>query len=131
MKKTQISEAEWPVMETLWKKGRATAGEIVQEVVLGRDVSMRTIKTHIRRLIAKGAIGYSIDPDNSRLYHYRPLVTRDEAVRSRNRSFLGFVYNRDPVALLDAFVEDNSLSDAEVEEIQRLLKRKRRESQER
>ena len=131
MKKTPISEAEWPVMETLWKKGSATAGEIVREVVLDRDVSMRTIKTHIRRLIAKGVIGYSIDPDNSRLYHYRPLVTRDEAVRSRNRSFLGFVYNRDPVALLDAFVEDNSLSDAEVEEIQRLLKRKRRESQER
>jgi hypothetical protein len=46
-----ITEAEWPIMSLLWKKGTATSAEIVQEIQRGRDVSMRTVKALINRLV--------------------------------------------------------------------------------
>ena len=124
--KTPVSQAEWPIMESLWEKGTATASELVEAVTAGKDISMRTVKTHIRRLVDKGAVGYAIDPDDSRVYHYRPLVTRGEAVQTRKRSILGDLFGGDPAALLDHFVEDKSLGEDEFKKIQQLLRRKRK-----
>lgn len=125
-KKMSVSQAEWPIMEALWEKGTATAAELVAIVSAKKDISMRTIKTHIRRLVDKGVIGYAIDPDDSRVYHYRPLVTREEAVRTHKHSILGDLFGSDPAALLDHFVEDGSLSEEEFAKLQRLLRRKRK-----
>lgn len=125
-RKISISQAEWPIMDALWDKGTATAAELVAAVSAGRDISMRTIKTHIRRLVDKGAVGYAIDPGDSRIYHYRPLVTRAEAVQTRKHSILGDLFGSDPAALLDHFVEDGSLTDEEFAKLQRLLRRKRK-----
>ncbi len=120
-----IAEREWPVMETLWEKGSATASQIVDAVTSRQDISMRTVKTHIRRLIAKGYVGYSIDPDDSRIYHYRPMVSKADAIKHRGRKLLAPAA-LDPVTLLDTLVPDASLSDDEVRAIQDLLAKKRK-----
>ena len=51
-----ISEAEWQIMEILWKKGRLTAAEIIDRA---KDTgwSESTVKTLIRRLNEKKIIG--------------------------------------------------------------------------
>jgi Predicted transcriptional regulator len=122
-----ISEAEWPIMECLWEAGSATASEIASYALERTNVTKGTIKTHIRRLVAKKLIAYAIDPDDSRVYHYRPLVSKGDAIKKRNRAFLDFLYNNDPVTLLDSFVDDHSLGDDEIRELHLLLERKRRE----
>lgn len=124
--KHNITEAEWPIMRVLWENGSATAAEIVDAVTGERDIAMRTVKTLLRRLIAKKIVAYAIDPDDSRIYHYRAVVKRDEAVRAKNRNFLANFYQNNVGDLLAHFVGDASLTNDQITELQRLLDGKKR-----
>jgi BlaI family penicillinase repressor len=121
MKSHNITEAEWPIMRVLWTNGSATAAEIVDAVTGERDVAMRTVKTLLRRLIAKKAVAYAIDPEDSRIYHYRAVIKKDEATRTKNRNFLASFYQNNIGELLTHFVNDASLTDREIAELQTTL----------
>lgn len=123
-KSGEISEAEWLVMLALWDAGSATAAEITDAVRRSRDVSGQTVKTLIRRLIDKGFVGYSIDPDDSRVYHYRALIRKDEAVRRKSDAFVSQVYGKNAGDLVAHFVESGGMSEDELLRLQLLVKRK-------
>lgn len=128
MKRTpNISEAEWPIMEVLWKQETATAAEIVIEVTRRRSVAMRTVKTLIRRLIAKDMVTFTVDEHDSRIYHYRPLISKETAAANKNLSLLSSVYNNNIGELLANFVRNADLTEAEIKQLQKLLKEKQRE----
>ncbi len=128
MSEKKITEAEWPIMEKLWQSPTATAAEIVEEVTGGRRISMRTVKTLLRRLIAKGAAGYEIDPRDSRVYHYRALVTREEALARKNKNFLGQLYGDSVSEMLSHFIQNTDLSQEEIEGLKAILARKEKEN---
>jgi predicted transcriptional regulator len=119
-----ITESEWPIMRVLWDKGTATASEIVETVMGERDVSMRTIKTLLRRLIAKRAVAFDVDADDLRVYHYRPLIPRDAAVRQKSDNFLTQIYQNNIGDLLAHFVKSDDISEDEIRKLQELLKAK-------
>lgn len=124
----RITEAEWPIMKFLWERGSATAAEIVAEVEKTRPVSMRTTKTLIRRLISKGMVGYSVDEKDSRVYHYRPLITQAEGVGEKNQAILDLVYEGKAGELLAHFVENARLDAGEIDRLRALLDKKRGEA---
>ena len=125
MKKVpNISEAEWPIMESLWDKGSATAAEIVAVVTSRRPAAMRTVKTLIRRLIAKGLVAFTVDEHDSRIYHYRPLISREAGVMDKNRSLLDLVYNNDVGELLANFARSADLTGEEINRLREILKDK-------
>lgn len=119
-KSTNITEAEWPIMSLLWKRGTATSAEIVEEILRGRDISMRTVKALINRLVEKKRIAYVRDEKDSRLYHYFPAVTEEEAVADRRHSLLS-VFDGSPGRLLAHFMKDAKLTRAEIDELRALL----------
>lgn len=127
-KKAGITEAEWPIMKVLWAKDMATAAEIVDSVTRARKVSMRTVKTLIRRLIAKGLVAYAVDEHDARVYHYRALISREEGVRDKNLSLLNLVYEGKAGDLLAHFVENATLSSGEIDRLRRQLDEKKAES---
>lgn len=116
-----ITEAEWPIMRVLWASGSATAAEIVGIVTDERDVAMRTVKTLLRRLIAKKAVAFSIDPQDSRIYHYRPVIKKEEAIKTKNRNFLANFYQNNLAELLSRFVGDPGVTDEQIIEMQKIL----------
>ncbi|MCC8180348.1 MAG: BlaI/MecI/CopY family transcriptional regulator [Planctomycetes bacterium] len=122
-----ITESEWPIMCALWANGSATAGEIARIVMRERDVSERTVKSLLRRLVEKKAVAYTIDSVNPRLFHYRPLVTRDEAARSKNQTLLSLVYNNRLSDMLAKLVTDNPMSEEEIESLREILDEKAQE----
>lgn len=111
-------------MRVLWDKGSATASEITSVMRRERDVSAQTIKTLIRRLVDKHIVGYAIDPDDSRVYHYRPLIRKDEAVRQKSEAFVSQVYQNDAGEFLAHFVENSGLSEDELMRLQQIVKKK-------
>lgn len=111
-------------MEVLWRQGSATASEIVDEVTARREVAMRTVKTLIRRLIAKKLVGFTVDEHDSRIYHYQPLITREAGVADKNQSLLDMVYNNDVGELLANFVRGSELTGQEIENLRRILAEK-------
>lgn len=125
MKDPMVTEAEWPIMEVLWNKETATAAEIVEQVSPVRGTSMRTIKTLLRRLVAKNLVNYTIDPADARVYHYRAAVKRRQCEQQRNSLLLATVYQGDVNQLLVRFISDSRLTRAELEALEMLLQQKK------
>ncbi len=126
-KQHNITEAEWPIMRVLWESGSATAAEIVDAVTSERDIAMRTVKTLLRRLIAKKAVAFAIDPDDSRVYHYRAIIKKDDAMRTKNRNFLDSFYQNNISELLGHFLGDADMSAEQIADLQKLLNKKKKE----
>ena len=85
----QISEAEWVVMEVVWRKNPVTALEVVQQLAEHKHWQDQTIRTMLRRLIRKKALKYRAE---GKVFYYEPAVSRDQCVRGESRSFLKRVF---------------------------------------
>jgi BlaI family penicillinase repressor len=117
----RISESEWRVMKVLWERSPRSAGEVIDALTGETDWAPKTIKTLLNRLIQKKALGYERD---GRAYRYYPLVAERDCVRAESRSFLQRVYGGALMPMLAAFLEDQRLSDRDIEDLKRILDNK-------
>lgn len=114
----QITDAEWEVMLSVWEAEHQTAGEIIARVEPIRERSHRTVRTLLARLVEKGAV--SVKVDGSR-HLYSAAVTRNECVRSAARSFTDRFFSGNLQSLLIHFVENETLSSDEIDELRKRL----------
>jgi BlaI family penicillinase repressor len=119
----RISEAEWEVMEVLWRKSPLTALEVVQQLASHRSWKDLTIRSMLGRLVRKKAVEFEVD---GKTYHYRPLVTREQCVQDASQSFLERVFAGATSSLLIHFVEKKSLTKKELAELEVVLRQKKR-----
>ena len=123
MKKTpRISEAEWEVMQVLWKTSPMTANDIVEELTGKTPWKRETIRTLINRLVQKKAIAFE---KKSRQYDYFPLVTEAQCLRAESESFLRRFGGRSIEPMLAAFVEEKQLSPEKIARLKQILDRRR------
>ncbi len=120
----QISDAEWDVMEPIWKAGTesCTAADVIRQLRETHDWNPSTIRTLLARLVEKGALAY--DVDGSR-YLYRAAVSREQCVRQEGRSLLDKAFGGDVAALLTHFVAEASLDRDQIEQLRQLLAQKK------
>ncbi len=119
----RIAESEWRIMQVLWEKGPQTANEVVGALAGEVHWKPRTVKTLIRRLVKKGAVGFQ---EEGLRYRYSALVAESECVRSETKSFVRRVYQGAMKPALAAFLEHAELSPQEIEELQDILEQKRK-----
>ena len=115
----RISDAEWTVMRVVWGGGRITANRVVELLDGQADWKPKTIHTLLRRLVQKGAVGFR---KNGREYEYFPLIEAQDCERAASRSFLRRVFGGRVVPLLACFLEQESLTEQEIDELRRMLK---------
>ena len=102
----QISEAEYEVMKVVWKYAPINTNEITEK------------QTLIKRLVTKGALAYE---KQSRVFVYTPLVKEKEYIGQESSSFLKRFYDGDITAMLSEYIENDRLSDSEIEHLRSLL----------
>jgi len=122
MAEVTISDAEWEVMQVVWRLGKATAAEVISDLSGPKEWSHRTIRTLLGRLVEKKALAAA---DDGNRYLYRPLVTRQKCIRAEGRSFLKKVFAGDAAELLVHFAQDAQITAEEIDELKRLLDSKR------
>lgn len=114
----QISEAEYEVMKIVWKHAPISTNEITERLTADTDWSPKTVQTLIKRLVNKGALTYE---KQSRVFVYTPLVKEQEYVNEESSSFLKRFYNGDITAMLSAYIEDDRLSESDIDSLRSLL----------
>jgi BlaI family penicillinase repressor len=114
----KISDAEWEVMKVLWAEAPRTAGEIIKALEDSRHWNPKTVRTLIKRLTEKRAIGYN---QTGRVYSYYPLVREEECVQSETQSFLKRIYGGTLRPMLVNFLQDEKLSREDIDELKRIL----------
>lgn len=117
----QISEAEFEVMKIVWKYAPISTNEITDRLLQTTTWSPKTIQTLIKRLVTKGALSYE---KQSRVFVYTPLVEESEYIGQESSSFLKRFYDGDITAMLSAYIENNKLSETEIEQLRSLLSKK-------
>ena len=117
----QISEAEYEVMKVVWKHAPISTNEITQQLLKTTSWSPKTIQTLIKRLVNKGALSYE---KQSRMFVYTPMVKENEYIGQESSSFLKRFYGGNITAMVSAYLEDDKLSEAEIETLRGLLSKK-------
>lgn len=117
----QISEAEFEVMKIVWKYAPISTNEITERLSRTTAWSPKTIQTLIKRLVTKGALSYE---KQSRVFVYTPLVKESEYISQQSNSFLARFYNGDITAMLSTYIENDKLSETEIDTLRSLLSKR-------
>lgn len=115
----RISSAEHEVMEVLWRESPLTAIEVAERVPADRGWSIRTVKTLLSRLLAKGVLNHE---EEGRKYLYRPAVDRDDYVTQESRRLLDRLFGGKATALVAHLAERDDLTERDIADIEALLK---------
>jgi len=108
-------------MQVVWQRGVATANQVVDDLESKMAWKPKTIHTLLRRLNQKGALAYE---KKGREYHFEPQVDPADCIEAASRSFLERFFGGRVAPFLACFLERESLSRAELEELRRILKEK-------
>ena len=84
--------------------------------------SAPTIRTLITRLLNKGAINFQ---KNGRAYLYSYAIQEEQTKRTETKSFISRVFDGTMQHLFVTFLKETDLSNAEIVELERILKEKK------
>jgi BlaI family penicillinase repressor len=116
----KLTEAEWQIMNALWRKHPATAREIMDRLPAGVHWAYTTIKTMLTRLVEKQAVG-EVKQGNTSVYE--PLVTQQKARLSAFRSLLDQAFDGAVGPLVHFLAEENHLTAKDKRELRKILDR--------
>jgi BlaI family transcriptional regulator, penicillinase repressor len=117
---TELTQRELEIMHVFWRHGEQSAAGVREQLAAagGPDLAYTTVATLVRILVDKG---YLRQTNNQRPFVYRPLRT----FRDVSKRILGDVVNRvfhgSRKELLLQLMEDEDLTDAEREILERLV----------
>ncbi|WP_434509792.1 BlaI/MecI/CopY family transcriptional regulator [Desulfitobacterium sp. AusDCA] len=120
----QISDAEWQVMKAIWAETPCTANQVVEYLSQNTVWQPKTIKTLINRLLKKKMLGFKIDPQDKKTYHYYPLFSEQECVRAESQSFIRRIFGGSPHIMLANFIEECELSQEDIAGLKQILEEK-------
>ena len=115
----RIGEAEYAVMEVLWQDAPLTATEVADRVPAERGWSIRTVKTMLARLLAKGVLSHE---EEGRRYLYRPLVEREDYVAGESQRLIDRLFGGKLTPLVAHLADRDQLTAQDIAEIEAILK---------
>lgn len=119
MKKIQLSDAEWKIMNRLWETPYLTIRQLTMELEEETGWDKHTVITLLGRIEKKGGVIYR---QNGRAKEFYPVISRRDASREETKSFLEKVYKGSLSMMVHSMVEEDSLSQKEIEELYQILK---------
>lgn len=111
-----LFDSEAKVMEIIWSRGPLSAKEISLIAADSIGWNKNTTYTVIKKLEAKGFIRRD-EPG----FICTPLVTQSEIQKKEAASLLDKVFGGSRKALFSALLEDEKLTDDEIEELRNLI----------
>lgn len=116
-----LTKRERQIMDVLYRLGRATAGEILEN--LPSAPSYSTVRTQLRVLEAKGHVRHE---EQGLRYVYMPTVPRHAARRSALKHLVDTFFDGSSAKVVAALLgEGTRLSNDELDRIAELLKKAR------
>jgi predicted transcriptional regulator len=121
-----LSRRERQIMDVLFRKGRATAGEVMS--ALTGQPSDSTVRTQLRVLEAKGHVRHE---EEGLRYVYMPVAARRTARRSAIRHLVDTFFDGSPEQLVAALLggEASRLSQDELDRIAELVDKARQDEE--
>jgi len=114
----KLSDAEWQIMNALWKKHPATARELMEEIPPENNWAYTTVKTMLTRLMSKNAVSEHKRGNTS---VYEPLVSQQKARNGALKSLVDKVLGGTLEPVMHYLVEERKLSDKDRRKLIQML----------
>lgn len=121
-RKAGLTDQELAIMKVVWDRGRVTVREVYEELLKHRKIAYTTVMTMMGILEQKGRLNKEM---SERAYIYSPAEPQREVVGGMVKDFLQRMFDGSAQPLLVHLAEDRSLSQADLDEISKLLKGRR------
>lgn len=115
-----LSRRERQVMDIVYRRGAATAAEVMQE--LPDPPTYSAVRSALRVLVERGHLKHR--QDGAR-YVYVPTVPREKAQRSALRHLLRTFFGGNAEEVVNALVEEEQISPEELARLARLIEQAR------
>jgi len=119
-KSTDLTEAELRLMDVIWKKGSATVAEVAEALPRELGLAYNTVLTTMRILEDKGYVQHTKSKEG-RAFIYQAVVGQKEASQNAVRHLLGRFFRNSPEALVLNLLENEDLSDQELQRLRKLI----------
>ncbi|SCT12526.1 mecC-type methicillin resistance repressor MecI [Staphylococcus caeli] len=117
-----ISASEWEIMNTIWNEKLISANDVIEIVQQRKEWSPKTIRTLINRLYKKKFIDRT---RRNKIFEYFPIVEEKDMKYKTSKVFLDKVYEGGLNSLVLNFVENEELSEDDIEELKNILNKKK------
>ena len=119
-----LSRRERQIMDILYRRGRATAAEVMED--LPADTTSSTVRTQLRVLEQKGHVRHE---QEGLRFVYMPAVARHAARKSALRHVVETFFDGSPEKAVAALLggEATKLSEEQLERIASILEKARKE----
>jgi BlaI family penicillinase repressor len=119
----ELFESEWAILQVVWEH-QPCAAPAVQEVLQeDKGWAYTTVKTMMDRMVKKGLLRTERVRN---LYLYRAAITRRQAQQSEIRRTIKRAFDGALTPMMQFLIENESLSDEEYEELERLIRCRKR-----
>jgi predicted transcriptional regulator len=115
---TEISNAEFEVLEALWQGHPASANDIIERLNQTKQWHDKTVKTLLNRLVKKEALSYE---KQQRHYLYSPLLERDAYTLKESKSLLQRMFSGKLAPLVAGFAKQNDLNKDDIDALKTLI----------
>lgn len=114
----KLTDAEWKVMEVLWKEEPRTIMQITKELKEETGWTKYTVMSFLKRMEDKGAVHYE---EGEKAKQYYSDLKREEASLQEAEEFLDKVFEGKLGLMVNAMVQKQALSGAEIKELYDIL----------
>ena len=121
----KLSEFELEVMQKLWEQQESTAPELHKHILQSKEVTYSTVKTIIDRLEEKQAIKRI--KNYGRTIVYGPAIKKEQLYKPLLRDFVKRVFSGNSRPLLNHLLEDDLLSEQDMEFLQSIIDKKKKQ----
>lgn len=116
--KQKLTDAEWKVMTVLWEQSPRTMMEITNALKEETGWTKYTVMSFLKRMEEKGALHFA-DGGKAKLYY--PDWKKEDAEIQETEEFLNKVFHGKIGLMINAMVQQNALSEQEIDELNRIL----------
>jgi len=117
-KKTELTPAEYTVMDALWQLGEGTVKEVLALICRQRTLAYTTVATLLTRLREKGFVAAE---ERNFAYVFRPLRAREEVAQQKLDELVSNLFGGDLSPLAAYIAENRRLTPAQLQQLQEMI----------
>jgi BlaI family penicillinase repressor len=121
----ELTETEWTIIKAVWSSEPCSAPSIQQRLAEKTRWTYSTVRTLMDRMVTKGLLTAE---KIRNVTLYRSAVTQQQAQRSELLYALRHAFNGALTPMLQCLLDTGHLSEAELDQIESLIKAKKKET---
>lgn len=114
----ELTKTEERIMQVFWKVKKAFVKDIIEHLPDDPKPPYNTISSVVRILEKKGYLGYKA---YGKTYEYYPVITKAKYRKMCMKKLLSGYFDNSPVSLLSFIVQEEKLSEKEIEKLKELI----------